>query len=205
MQVDFGPMSLISIAPGHRLHTNTSQFPFSMGYRARRNGVNGVVTTGHAGGIFNGVAIWNGLPNRQNIIGNVEAFQLNDVDASFVRLMTSATATTQLTGHGNHTPSVHNPRLGDVVTHIGTGSGTLRSSQHTVIHTGRFFEGSGGTVWGIEAVLTSGNPIVNGDSGGIVFHHSTRSVSGIIMGSMSDFMIYSPASRINAALGLQMH
>ncbi|MBS3887129.1 MAG: hypothetical protein KGZ56_08735 [Dethiobacter sp.] len=184
------------INPGNRINN------VSMGYRARRGGINGFVTAAHGGQTLNATVHLGGTTG--SIVGTVTARQESgSVDAAFVQTNVNVTPTNNIinvAGTNQLSTTISEPGSGTVINKIGFATG------HT--H-GRII--STNASWFVDNIqftnlTTADYHSAPGDSGGIVYSFisstNTRPTLGIHMGSSGTTRFFVKANQINSALGL---
>ena len=184
----------INVNPGSSITSGGSGG--SVGYRARRGGVDGIITAGH-------VAAFNADVEKDGtIFASCTAREFSgSVDASFCRITNSNyTPTNTLEGTSNTlSTTISEPGVGTVINKIGasTGhtSGKIISTNASATYLGVTFTN-----------LTSADYVsAAGDSGGIVYSYiistNTRLTLGIHVASDGTTRYYVKANQINSALG----
>ncbi len=188
------PVKQVNVNPGQKISRST--FDASMGYRAKKNGVVGIVTAGH-------FASLNALINVSGTdIGKVTARQESgSVDAAFIEITNSSyTPTNTLNGTSNTlSTTISQPGVGTVINKLGykTGAttGKILSTNVSI------------TLDGINHTnLTSADYTSDyGDSGGIIYSYisstNTRYTLGIHCAEVGSTTYYIKADEINSALG----
>ncbi|EHL06573.1 hypothetical protein HMPREF0322_02622 [Desulfitobacterium hafniense DP7] len=189
------PVKEVDVNPGQKI-SSASNVDGSMGYRAKKDGVVGLVTAGHLAFLNEGIKV------DGNNIGRVTAKQESgSVDAAFVEITYSGyTPTNTLNGTSNTlSTTISQPGVGTVINKLGfrTGatSGKVLSTNvtvtlDTILHTN----------------LTSADYSSDrGDSGGIVYSYisatNTRLTLGIHCAKVGSTSYYIKADEINSALG----
>ena len=171
----------------------------SVGYRAKRNGVNGYVTAAHAVSLNDSMLLKGG-----RIHGKVTAWRYSgSVDAAFVRTDSGFTPTNSLrlsSGTNTLSTTLSQPGVGTVINKLGRTTG---HSSGKIVSTNTSYTYNGRTITN----LTSANLNVNnGDSGGIVYSFisssNTRHTLGILHAKNGARAFYVKANQINSALGL---
>ena len=188
------PVKEVNVNPGQKISTSSASG--SMGYRAKRNNVVGIVTAGHLASLNTQINI-----NGTNI-GKVTARQESgSVDAEFIEITNSNyKPTNTLNGTSNVlSTTTSQPGVGTVINKSGfsTGatSGKVLATNVTV------------TLDGITHTnLTSADYSSSaGDSGGIVYSYvsstNTRYTLGIHCAAVGSTRYYIKADEINSALG----
>jgi len=190
-----GPVTLDSnVNPGAQL------YDISMGYRARRNGLNGLVTAAHGTQTqYDGVHVYVG---NQTIVGVVNGRKFSgSVDAAFVQTETHYTPTNNLGNGAVLSTSTSRPPSGTLVNKIGYRTGL---STGTIISSSVAMNVSG--VYLTNLTSTNYNSL-GGDSGGIVYatigSPGIRYTLGIhtSQNSAGTTRYYTKADEINSALG----
>ncbi|MDR2043819.1 MAG: S1 family peptidase [Clostridium sp.] len=191
-----GPASMeINVDPGASISSPLGTG--SMGYRAKRDGVEGLVTAGHV------------ISSGQNLSYNGTVFascvvsqQSGSADAAFCKITNSNyTPTNTLSGTSNTlSTTISEPGVGTVINKIGQSTGHTSGSVLAINVTVTFT--SGNTI----SNLTSANyTSAAGDSGGIVYSYisatNTRLTLGIHTGSDGSTRYFTKANQANAALG----
>lgn len=191
-----GPAEMdVSVDAGASL--TTSSATASMGYRVKRNGVEGFVTAGHFTGA-NALVYYGGTNFAKCSVSQ----RSGKADAAFCAITNSNYALTNtLAGTSNVlSTTISEPGVGTVINKIGqtTGhtSGKVTSTNVTITFV------SGDTIANLTAAdYTS----AAGDSGGVVYSYisstNARLTLGIHTGSNSTTAYYTKANEVNAALG----
>jgi len=201
--------SMITTWPGSQIVESPIP-PTSLGYRARRNGVNGFVTTAH------GVSL-HGLIQRMPSaahpawvdLGDVfGARSLNDVDAAFI---TTRSNIINSNLNSNNTlvyyPVMFTSIIGSVVEAIGFTSGWRFGAITDVGKMVQFNDPPLPSSYVFDVVITS-CVSQGGDSGGIVYSSSNRNIAGIHVGSTKAhpfISIYSTVQNINRKFNLTLY
>ena len=184
----------INVNPGSSITSGGSGG--SVGYRARRNGVNGIITAGHL------AALNADVQKNGTTFARCTARQYSgSVDASFCEITNSNyTPTNTLEGTSNTlSTTISEPGAGTVINKIGAATG------HT---SGKIISTNASvTVGGVTFTnLTSADyGSASGDSGCIVYSYisstNTRLTLGIHKGALGSTRYYVKANQINSALG----
>jgi len=159
----------------------------SIGYRAWAGDVPGFVTAAHLGGVLrNGDRIY--TQNRGHFLGHVSIVQLQRLDAAFVSLAPGVDIVSGVGGMMIRGPAPHF-FVGQEVAARGAGSnGIVRHGHVESVSDSFHMNLVCGTRVNITNSIRSTHSMIDGDSGGIVFCTSTRTVVGINIG----FIRYSP-------------
>ena len=185
----------INVNPGSQISIYSGSSG-SMGYRARKNGQNGLVTAAHLAWqdcyiYFNGVNIAT-CTTRQNS---------GSVDAAFCQITNSNyTPSNTINGTSNTlSTTISEPGVGTVINKVGASTG---HTSGTIIST----NATATTDMGVTLTnLTSANySSAAGDSGCIVYSvvGSSRYTLGTHVGAAGSTRYYTKANKINSALGI---
>ncbi len=174
----------------------TSTMAGSVGFRARLNGVNGIITAGH-------VANLNAYVQKSGTnFAQCTARQFSgSVDASYCKITNSNYAPTNtLEGTSNTLSTTTSlPGVGTVINKIGSSTGHTSGK---ILSTNASATYSGVTFTNLTTADYSSAP---GDSGGIVYSYisstNTRPTLGIHVAAGGSTRYYVKASQINSALG----
>ena len=190
-----------NINPGDGITTGVIS---SMGYRARRNGLNGFVTAAHGVGK---------LGSTVELVGNRKALGVVDrrqwsgsIDAAFIRINSGFTPTNTLRASNNSSvtgslaTSTSLPGAGTVINKLGT---VTKHTSGKIISTNASFTYNGIKLTNLTSASYASK---SGDSGGIVYSlissTNTRHTLGIHHGYSGSTRFYVKASLINSAFGL---
>lgn len=189
---------LVNLNAGCQINDGT--YAGSMGYRVRRNGVDGIVTAGHVIGANK--TLYYGATNTAIGTCNVSFSGNGTYDAAFCRITNSSyTPTNTLWGTSNTlSTTISEPGVGTYVNKIGYASGqtggNITSTNATMTNT------SGVTRTNMVEVKCYAT---NGDSGGIFYSYvsstNTRYTLGVLSAGDGTYTYYSKANVINSALG----
>lgn len=194
-----GPIEdLVNLNAGCKINDGT--YAGSMGYRARRNGVDGIVTAGHVIGA--GQTLYYDATNTAIGTCNVSFSGNGTYDAAFCQITNSNyTPTNTLWGTSNTlSTTISEPGVGTFVNKIGYASG----------HTDGYITSTNATMTNTSGVTRTNMVEVecyatNGDSGGIFYSYvsstNTRYTLGIVSAGDGTYTYYSKANVINSALG----
>lgn len=194
-QIETQPKEEVNVSPGSKIVIGSSSS--SVGYRATKNGVKGLVISGHAGNVGSKVY------SNGSLIGTIQTKKNSgSVDAAFVKTNSNAVLSNSVYG-GTLSNNVQNLSVGTQVFKrgfsTGTTSGKVTKSNVTVTFNGVSFFGLVGANYKSD----------NGDSGGLVFFkvpgENLINTVGIHKGTVGDTKIYSKASEVNKALGLRRY
>ncbi|HVI42942.1 MAG TPA: hypothetical protein VM577_20235 [Anaerovoracaceae bacterium] len=192
------PIDQANVNPGDYLQSETIYG--SVGYRARRSGVDGIVTAGHVANTTtsgsNSIYNYNGT----KIAECTTRQQSGSVDAAFCKITNSSYVPTNTIMSGTLLTSTLNPAVGDVVYKIGdvsdATSGTVQSTNFSASFNGVPFTNLSKATYYSET----------GDSGGLVFTFNmstnTGYTVGIVKGIYGGDGVYVKASLANSALGI---
>ena len=169
----------------------------SVGFRAKRSGVEGFVTAGHVAKAV-GVEVFANTTDLSGI-GMVEVTQTSgDMDAAFCSAINGYTPSNQLYDEFfSLTPSLATYYSGSTVYLNGrnnNSSGTISSLEATITTDGVTLTGM------IRANYTS----AAGDSGGVIYS-SDSEIAGTHIGSDGTYRFFQPASRTVERYGLQLY
>lgn len=188
------PVKEVNVNPGQKISTSTANG--SMGYRAKKNNVVGIVTAGHLASLNTTINI-----NGTNI-GKVTARQESgSVDAAFVEITNSSyTPTNTLNGTTNTlSTTTSKPGVGTVINKLGFSTGATTGK---VLSTNVTVTLDGITHTNLTSADYSSS---GGDSGGIVYSYvsstNTRYTLGIHCAAVGSTRYYIKADEINSALG----
>lgn len=194
-QIQSKPKEEVNAYPGSKIVIGSGGS--SIGYRATKNGVKGLVISGHAGNVGNNVYL-NGT-----LIGTVESKKNSgNVDAAFVKTNNSVNLSNTVNS-STLSNNVQNLNVGvDVMKKgfsTGTTTGKVTKSNVSVTFNGVSFFGLVGANYNSQ----------NGDSGGLVYFkvpgENLLNTVGIHKGTAGDTKIYSKASEINKSLNLRRY
>lgn len=199
------PMEQYALQPGEKISSHaydTYYYTGSIGYRAERNGIKGLVTAGHVIGanktLYQGVG--------EKVIGKCLVSNVGgSYDAAFCEITDTSTLSNTLYGTSNVlSTAISEPGVGTLVNKIGA------ATQHTY-----------GKITSINATVSyiDGPTLTNmtevelysekGDSGGIFYSYvsstNTRYTLGILTGGNSTTTSYSKANEINKGLGTKRY
>jgi len=184
----------INVNPGSSITSGGSGG--SVGYRARRDGVDGIVTAGHL------AALNADVEKDGTVFASCTARQYSgSVDASFCEITdTDYTPTNTLDGTSNTlSTTISEPGVGTVINKIGASTGHTSGK---VISTNASVTIGGVTFTNLTSADYSSAP---GDSGCIVYSYisstNTRLTLGIHKASDGTTRYYVKANQINSALG----
>jgi len=193
----------VNVNPGRPVYPNASTLPSSMGYRARRNGLNGFVSTAH--GIPANATVRRSAGGP--IIGTVTQRQwLNNgsLDAVFVQTNANHTPTNTFVENGNNVTvatSLYVPIVGTIVNQIGSSTGNTSGSVNSTNLSATFLNGVT-----INNLARANYRRAGGDSGGLVYTFirptNVRHTTGIHVGGTPTNGYYTRAALINNAFGL---
>lgn len=188
------PVKEVNVNPGQKISTSTANG--SMGYRAKKNNVVGIVTAGHLASLNTTINI-----NGTNI-GKVTARQESgSVDAAFVEITNSSyTPTNTLNGTTNTlSTTTSKPGVGTVINKLGFSTGATTGK---VLSTNVTVTLDGITHTNLTSADYSSS---GGDSGGIVYSYvsstNTRYTLGIHCAAVGSTRYYIKADEINSVLG----
>lgn len=180
-----------TVTAGYSLSNST------VGYRARRNGVNGIVISGHATSVNAAVRSAGGVAFARTTVrrysGSVDAAWCSITNVNYVPSNTIARSNGFTLSTAVTVPAVGTTLIKSGKT-SGLTAGQIQSTNATNIVGGVTFTGL------ISAVITN----VPGDSGGIAFINtgSSRPTVGIVKGNQGNHAYFVKASQINSAFGL---
>lgn len=194
-QVESEPKEEVSVYSGSKIVIGSSSS--SVGYRATKNGVKGLVISGHAGEVGSKVY------KEGTLIGTVESKKNSgSVDAAFVKTNNSTVLSNSVYG-GVLSNNLQNMNVGVEVMKRGfsTGvtSGRVTKSNVSVTFNGVSFFGLVGASYGSQP----------GDSGALIFFkvpgENLINTVGIHKGRVGQTKIYSKAKEVNKALKLKRY
>lgn len=188
------------VRPGSIIHTNAVEG--SIGYRARRNGQQGIVTSGHLASV--GKTLYWGY--YQDELGSVTvSYTDGTVDAAFCPVTNSVYYLSNVTEAGYSLGGLSFPYVGLSVAKEGKSTGrktgsitaTNVSASLWIKHQSRYEY--------LTSIVRCSYDSSDDDSGGIVYSTSGNNILGIHAGADSAGKHYVPATSINNALGLTMY
>lgn len=186
-----------SLKPGQAFYSSYGEG--SIGYRAKRNGVNGIVTSGHMASIGSKLST---TVSTDTIFGEVVAKKMSgSVDALFAKITdTNYTPSNTLYGASNAlSTTISEPGVGTVINKIGCSTGHTSGK---VLSTNASVTIDSTTYTNLTSADYSS---AKGDSGGIVYSYisntNARLTLGIHMASDGSTRYYVKANEINSALG----
>jgi len=195
------PIDHVNVDPGDRIQSNTGGG--SVAYRARRGGLNGIVTAGH---VATTTASGNNWIRYGSASGTIFAEtkarqQSGSVDAAWCEITNTSYVPTNNIMGGTLLTSTLNPSVGDVVYKIGYASnltsGTVTSTNYNA------------TVGGISFTNLSRASYnsLSGDSGGLVCTFNMSTSTGYTVGihkasTGANDSLYTKASLANSALSM---
>lgn len=170
----------------------------SMGYRVRRNGVNGMVTAAHF--VKDGALVWK---DGVRIGHCVTSIYSGSVDAAFVNI-TNGQPSNIIDGAGKElSVLIKEPVAGSLVTKRGMKTGTTSGK---IVSTNASWSVNGTVFTNLTSATYSSN---NGDSGGVVYSYDSstgnRYTLGIHKGRNGGKAIFIKANKINNALGTRRY
>ncbi len=171
----------------------------SMGYRARKNGNDGFVTTAH--GVPSSIGSSVNASDNLSVIGTVQGWNYGlAVDGAFIQTNSNYTPSNTISSGGTLGTTLWEPVAGAQIYAVGRISG-LRSG--TVLSTSYAYYDTNNVGW----VLVSSNDLggQTGDSGGLVYRVISDGyyAAGIYKGTSKDqYDVFSKASSINSYLSL---
>lgn len=194
------PQAQADVKPGGMIHTNAVEG--SIGYRARRNGQQGIVTSGHLASV--GETLYWGY--YQDELGSVTvSYTDGTVDAAFCPVTNSVYYLSNVTEAGYSLGGLGFPYVGLSVAKEGKSTGRKTGSiTATNVSVSLWIEHQSRYEYLIGVVRCS-YASSEGDSGGIVYSTSGNNILGIHAGADSAGKYYVPATSINNALGLTMY
>lgn len=194
-QIEAKPENEVSIYPGSKINIKWSSS--SVAYRATRNGVKGIVISGHAGKVGDNVY------SNGKLIGNIQVRQeYGAVDASFVKTNNNFTLSN----------SVSSRTLSNNVQNLNVGSTVKKIGYVTGITSGKVTKNNVSiTLGGVTHFNLVGANYKSdrGDSGGLVFFEvpgeNLTNTVGVHVGSVGSTKYYCRASEVNKALNLKRY
>lgn len=184
----------VNVKPGNGIETYAGSE--SMAYRARHNGVDGIVTAGHVATSTATGYNWVDDSSGTNFAECTKRQESGSVDAAFCKIVNQDYVPSNDIMSGTMLTSTLNPGYGDVIYKRGAFGGLTSG---TVLST----NWSGG---GLTNLTQASYASVDGDSGGIVFTFSmsnnTGYTVGIHLGLGNGKAVYTKASLANSALGI---
>lgn len=200
INVDQPHAQAADVKPGGVIHTNAVEG--SIGYRARRNGQQGIVTSGHLASV--GESLYLGY--YQDYLGSVTvSYTDGAVDAAFCPVTNSIYYLSNITYNNYTLGGIGFPYVGLSVAKEGKSTGrTTGSITATNVSVYLWIDHQNRNEYLIGVVCCSYDS-AKGDSGGIVYSTSGNNILGIHAGADSAGKYFVPAGSINSALGLTMY
>ncbi len=188
-----------SLKPGRKILKSNGGMA-SMGYRAKKNGVSGIVTAGHFADLNTKIYV------GSKKIGTVTAYaESGSVDAAFVKVTNSSyVPSNTLYGTSNSlSTTISEPGVGTVINKIGAKTGHTSGK---IVSTNSTFKVNGNR---FTNLTKADFDAAKGDSGCIVYSYiastNTRLTLGILKGGRGNYCYYVKANQINSRLGISRY